>query len=270
MGFLNVIVNNHLFDRTFVEQWTNAPHLIRTDTGRLLRECDLTPEGSADNFVVWDQARQKPAIWDVSEVAYETPPAIPALSGTFEISMKEGNVVTCRTVWDAFCDEVNKYPLDKVEEITWVPAKEIDEAARLYATSKPAAIQWGVPIDMTPAVTPLCQAIATLWAITGNLDVPGGNVISRYAFDAVAYALPGATGVIKLKNMNQDTLRIGADRYGPFIGSIRTSGGRISTRFLMTFLSPRVSPLSNSRRRAGSFLPMAIPVLLITVTKRGF
>jgi anaerobic selenocysteine-containing dehydrogenase len=216
MGLLNVIINEHLFDRTFVEQWTNAPHLIRTDTGRLLRECDLTPEGSADNFVAWDQARQKPAIWDVSEVAYKTPSAIPALSGTFEIPMKGGYVVTCRTVWDAFCDEVNKCPLDKVEEITWVPAKDIAEAARLYATSKPAAIQWGVPIDMTPAVTPLCQAIATLWAITGNLDVPGGNVISRYAFDAVAYALPGATGVIKLKNKDQDKLRIGADRYGPF------------------------------------------------------
>ena len=216
MGLLNVIINEHLFDRTFVERWTNAPHLIRTDTGRLVRECDLTPEGSADNFVAWDQARQKPAIWDVSEVAYKTPSAIPALSGTFEIPMKGGYVVTCRTVWDAFCDEVNEYPLDKVEEITWVPARDIAETARFYATSKPAAIQWGVPIDMTPAVTPLCQAIATLWAITGNLDVPGGNVISRYAFDAVAYALPGATGVIKLKNKDQDKLRIGADRYGPF------------------------------------------------------
>ena len=69
---------------------------------------------------------------------------------------------------------------------------------------------------MTPAVTPLCQAIADLWALTGNLDVPGGNVFARYAFDAVAYALPGAKGVIKLKDMEQDKPRIGADIYGPF------------------------------------------------------
>ncbi|NIV40011.1 MAG: dimethylsulfide dehydrogenase, partial [Anaerolineae bacterium] len=89
------------------------------------------------------------------------------------------------------------------EEITGVPAGDIAQAARLYAHSKPASIHWGVPIDMTPAVTPLCQAIAALWALTGNLDVPGGNVISRFAFDAVAYALPGAEGVIKLKNKEQ-------------------------------------------------------------------
>ena len=36
------------------------------------------------------------------------------------------------------------------------------------------------------------QAISCLWALTGNLDVPGGNVFARSAFNAVAYALPGA------------------------------------------------------------------------------
>ena len=90
------------------------------------------------------------------------------------------------------------------------------DAARFYAQSKPASIQWGVPIDMTPAITPLCQAIADLWALTGNLDVPGGNIFSRMAFDAVAYALSGAEGVIKLKSKEQDKHRIGAKRYGPF------------------------------------------------------
>ena len=81
--------------------------------------------------------------------------------------------------------------------------------------SKPASIHWGVPIDMTGNITPLCQAISAMWALTGNLDVPGGNVISRFAFDAVAYALPGAEGVIKLKSKKQDASRIGADQYGP-------------------------------------------------------
>jgi anaerobic selenocysteine-containing dehydrogenase len=51
--------------------------------------------------------------------------------------------------------------------------------------------------------------------LTGNLDVPGGNVIARYAFDAVAYALPGAQGVIRLKRKEDDEKRIGAEKYGP-------------------------------------------------------
>lgn len=55
-----------------------------------------------------------------------------------------------------------------------------------------------------------------MWCITGNLDVPGGNIIARHAFEAVAYALPGAEGVIKLKSEEIDKKRIGADTYGPF------------------------------------------------------
>jgi len=216
MGFLNVIINESLFDKEFVEKWTNAPHLIRTDTGKLLRESDLGKGSTPENFVVWDALEAKTAVWNVAALEYKSANVKPPLSGNFEVTLKNGKKVLCKTVWDAFCEEVAKYPPDKVEAITGVSARKITEAAKLYAKSKPASIQWGVPIDMTPAVTPLCQAIASLWALTGNLDIPGGNVIARYAFDAVAYALPGAEGVIKLKNEEQDKPRIGVDRYGMF------------------------------------------------------
>ena len=41
MGFLNVIINEDLYDHDFVEKWTNAPFLIRKDTDKLLRASDL-------------------------------------------------------------------------------------------------------------------------------------------------------------------------------------------------------------------------------------
>lgn len=215
MGFLNVIINEGLYDEDFVEKWTNAHHLIRSDTGKLLRESDLVDGGSQSNFVVWDTVDEKPVIWNSDEATYKSPNVKPALKGHFEVDLKDGTRVQARTVWNLFCEEVNKYPLERVAEITLVPEKDIRDAAILYAKRKPASIHWGVPIDMTPAVTPTAQAIACLWCLTGNLDVPGGNVISRYAFDAVAYALPGAKGVIKLKSKEADKKRIGADRYGP-------------------------------------------------------
>jgi anaerobic selenocysteine-containing dehydrogenase len=215
MGFLNVIINEGLYDRDFVEKWTNAPHLISGDTGKLLRENDLTTGGSSANFVVWDTRRGQPVVWDSENVAYKLPNAKPALEGEFKISLADGTTVAAKTVWAAFCEEVNKYPVKRVSEITWLPEKDIVATARLYAKSKPASIQWGVAIDMTPAITPTAQAITALWCITGNLDTPGGNVIARYAFDAVAYALPGAKGVIRLESQEADKKRIGADRYGP-------------------------------------------------------
>ncbi len=216
MGFLNVLIKEELYDKDFLEKWTNGAHLIREDNGRLLRESDLYEDGSPDNYIVWDRKGRGPAVWDSSSVAFKSADTEPSFSGLFEISLPGGGSVTCRTVWDSLREEAEKYPLERVEEITGVPGKQVAEAIRFYARSKPASIQWGVPIDMTPAITPLCQAIASLWALTGNLDVPGGNVFARYAFDAVAYALPGANGIIKLKNKEQDRPRIGADKYGPF------------------------------------------------------
>jgi anaerobic selenocysteine-containing dehydrogenase len=78
--------------------------------------------------------------------------------------------------WEEFVKRAEEYPLDKVEEITWVPADKIREAARLYAQTKPACIQWGVAIEQTINCTDNNRILTGLMAITGNLDVPGGNV----------------------------------------------------------------------------------------------
>ncbi|MFX1427793.1 MAG: molybdopterin-dependent oxidoreductase, partial [Promethearchaeota archaeon] len=48
--------------------------------------------------------------------------------------------------WDDFVKRVMKdYPLNRVEKITWIDQEVIQNAARLYATTKPAGIHWGVP-----------------------------------------------------------------------------------------------------------------------------
>lgn len=214
MGFLNVIIQENLYDKKFVERWTNAPFLVSDETGKLLRESDLIEGGSSTNFIVWNTVKGEPEIWDSERVGYRSSHVKPALDGSYEISLTDGRKILCKTVWSLFCEEVKKYPLDRVSEITWVPKEKILEVSRLYAKSKPASIHWGVPIDMTPAITPTAQAITHLWCITGNLDIPGGNVISRFAFDAVAYALPGTQGVITL-DPEAHKKRIGADRYGP-------------------------------------------------------
>jgi len=216
MGFLNTILNEDLYDHAFVEKWTNAPFLLRGDTGKLLRESDLTKDGSSDNFIVWDTERNKPAVWESAKAGYASGDPKPSLGGKYPIALADGSTVECRTVWDAFREQADAYPLERVSEITGVPAKDIRAAARFFAKSKPASIHWGLPIDSTPGITPTAQAITALWCLTGNLEVPGGNIIARNAFECVSYALPGAEGVIRLASKEADKARIGIDKYGPF------------------------------------------------------
>ncbi len=79
--------------------------------------------------------------------------------------------------WDAWKDRVKEYPLDKVQEITWIDKDLIRRAARMYATVKPAAIHWGVPTEQTNNCVNYTRATTALMAITGNLDVQGGNAL---------------------------------------------------------------------------------------------
>jgi len=118
---------------------------------------------------------------------------------------------------------VQQYPPSKAAEITWVPENLIVEAARLYASAKPAAIQWGVPIDMNPQGHAVSQAITHLWTITGNIDVPGGNVIARPSHGVTTYPysteeLVGLYGQELVDKLNK--LRIGCDRY-PMVKGFR-------------------------------------------------
>ena len=81
------------------------------------------------------------------------------------------------TGFDKFVERLQEFPLERVEKITWVPKEKIVEAARIYATTKPAALQWGVGIEQNINCVDADRALIYLVALTGNLDVPGGNVI---------------------------------------------------------------------------------------------
>ena len=72
---------------------------------------------------------------------------------------------------------VQEYSPERVEEITWVPREKIIEAARLYATTKPATIEVVVAIEQNADTISIARALAMLIGITGNYDVPGGNVV---------------------------------------------------------------------------------------------
>ncbi len=78
--------------------------------------------------------------------------------------------------WEAFKERVMEWPLDRVEGVTWVPRDKIAAAARMYSKTKPACIQWGVPIEQTLNCTDANRLLIGLMALSGNLDVPGGNV----------------------------------------------------------------------------------------------
>ena len=81
--------------------------------------------------------------------------------------------------FEDLAEHVKKYTPEKISEITWVSPDQIRASARLYATSKPAVIQWGNPIEHNIYTFDTTRALICLMAVCGNLDVPGGNVHAK-------------------------------------------------------------------------------------------
>ena len=78
--------------------------------------------------------------------------------------------------FDAFKASLANFDLDSVEKISGVPKQKIAEAARMYATSKPAAILYAMGITQHSHGTDNVLAIANLAMLTGNIGKPGNGV----------------------------------------------------------------------------------------------
>lgn len=65
---------------------------------------------------------------------------------------------------------------EATQSLTGVPASQVTAAARLFASARPACISRCVSVDQTSDSLQTCRALSILSAVTGNVDVPGGNV----------------------------------------------------------------------------------------------
>ncbi len=176
MGMINIMLSKNMYDKSFVRDWTNGPLLVRTDSNDLLTEKDLRSEGNASKYVVLDEISKTPKIYDPATVSYESPQVFPVLMGTYEITLANGKEVECKTALKLLAERAAKYTPQKVEEITWIPAKDVEQAATWMATLKRSSFQTFTGVEQNTNVAQGARAIHTLYALTGNFDLDGGNI----------------------------------------------------------------------------------------------
>lgn len=118
--------------------------------------------------------------------------------------------------FDKLREHIMSYPPEKMEDVTGVPAAVIREAARLYATTKPASItQGGTSLDQQAAGFHTARAICIMQAITGNLDVSGGFVCCPGLPQRIDYRLPQ---LLSEKPLGEDEYPLAYKVYGRPIG----------------------------------------------------
>ncbi|MBI2736673.1 MAG: molybdopterin-dependent oxidoreductase [Rhodospirillales bacterium] len=83
--------------------------------------------------------------------------------------------------FDQLAARVAEYPLERVAQITGVDPELIAAAARMYANTKPAIIPWSPITDQQVSSTSAIRLHAMLRALTGNVDVVGGEMLNGFS-----------------------------------------------------------------------------------------
>ncbi|NEE01732.1 molybdopterin-containing oxidoreductase family protein [Phytoactinopolyspora halotolerans] len=175
LALTHVMIEQGWFDREFVGRWTNAPFLVRSDDGRLLRASALGAGADTDASVAWDRIAGGPVVVDRVRGGAAADHTRLALSGTVEVMTVDGPI-RCRPVFDLVAERCRAMAPAIASEITGVPALDIERAARTLWESRPLAFYTWSGLEQHGNVTQTVRAIHQLYALTGCLDAPGGNV----------------------------------------------------------------------------------------------
>lgn len=167
LGVARALIARGGYDRDFVEGWTNGPLLVRTDTGRFLRGAEVGLEEDAA-YVMWDEAAGRP-------VSSEDRSGKPRLSGGLTLNTAFGPIA-CRTAFDLYEEALAPYDPATVEAITGVPARDVEVFADLIAAAGSVAYHAWTGLGQHTNATQTERAVASLYALTGSFDIPGGNV----------------------------------------------------------------------------------------------
>lgn len=184
LAFIHLLVENRWYDETFVRDWTNAPFLVRDDTGRLLRAGDLAPGtlphaavGSESGYVGVDAGPGLLVEYLPSLGRWAAPTGALALRGSAAVELRDGRRIRCRPVFELLATEAGRCPPEDAARITGVPERQIRDAVRVIVENRPVSHHvWNGIVQHTNS-TQTGRAIEIFYALLGDWDRPGGNVV---------------------------------------------------------------------------------------------
>ncbi|MDN7177293.1 molybdopterin-dependent oxidoreductase [Caballeronia sp. SEWSISQ10-4 2] len=180
MGIARQMIATGNVDEKFVREWTNAPLLVRHDTGRFLREHDLdaeSPQNPQQNrYAVWNVSR---ACVEIVGAGRDTTASALALDGSYFVSVRdpEGRsaIVKCSPAFQLYKDALDEYTPKRVETLTGVRASDVVAVAKMLAPGQRIAYHAWSGIAQHTNATQTERSIATLYALTGAFDTHGSN-----------------------------------------------------------------------------------------------
>ncbi|EMS77258.1 molybdopterin-dependent oxidoreductase [Desulfotignum phosphitoxidans] len=184
LGLARVIIDRGLYDKAFLQDFTDMPVLVRKDTGkRLPAEQVKALKAQADQMKI-------PEYRDLFVVSRENRLTIldpghlgsthADLTGSYKVELTDGTTVEAVTVFSLLREMLAEYSLETVAQITGAPAQTIERIAVEAATRTPLHIVYGASNYQWYHGDLKGRALSLLPVLTGSIGVSGGG-ISTYA-----------------------------------------------------------------------------------------
>lgn len=172
LGLAHQLLVRGTFDEAFTRTWSNAPLLVRLDTGRFLRADELDPV--LTGYVVWDDDAGRAEPYNPDRPAQRSERF--ALRGRRRIHTRTG-FIDCVPAFDRYVQACAAWPLERTAAITGVEPTQIMALADDLGTASSVCYAAWSGVGQQSNATQTERAIATLYALTGSYDAPGGNVV---------------------------------------------------------------------------------------------
>lgn len=198
LGLIHLLIQDRRYDDGFVREWTNAPFLVRDDTGALLTGPDLGD--MAASYVAAGEANGGLVRYDTARGAYADDARL-ELRGAREVTLADGRRVTCRPVLERLASIAAEFTPEVVARITGASADKVVAAARLLGEHRPVSHYFHNGLVQHTNATQASRAIEILYALLGDFDAPGGNVPGpspRVNDVSAKGALPPAMALLRL------------------------------------------------------------------------
>lgn len=177
LALIHALIEEGWYDASFVRQWTNGALLLRGDTGAALTEADLRDSGHPNRYAVWDETTDHLVIYDPASGSFEGDRVRPMLFAEKEVRDKNGTTISCQTAFQELAKLASLYAPERSATITRVSAEKVWKAAHLLAHNRPVSMYMWNGVGQHTNATQTSRAIAALYALLGDIDQPGGNVL---------------------------------------------------------------------------------------------
>ena len=183
LGLSKVIIDNNLFDREFLQDFTDFPILIRMDTFKRLKAKDLPHLNNFTNSLSIPAYREIYVYKDDNKFMPLNPNKLEKTKATLDVNEEVeiyGKKVRIRSVFNLLKGHLAKYTAESVSKITNIPADTIKRIAIEITKRKPLHIIYGAGNYQWYNGDLKGRAISLLPVLTGNIGISGGG-ISTYA-----------------------------------------------------------------------------------------